>query len=423
MENTQKTFIKKAQQEELMSATNPNLRSKYIRGGLIGLFLLVVAIIGLCIIQYFADRNNYKKGHQAYLQADCETAIVFFDKVIQGARLINIGQYPQLAKFENDECLIFQKAANLESAGDLSSALVTYLDFLNGNANSLLIEATRNRITGLFQIEKISLIASQTACTQTGTMLEKKLIPNQETSLPLFYLACGQVYEKTNQPKFAFAMYQWILTSYPRNPASVTAEAYLLENQTACQESESLGQSVIANRTDFMPRLYYGCGKKYEKNTDTANARKMYETFLAVYPEHALAKEVESALARIIVAQAKASGAGEISQPDSSGSTTSGQVQVVIQNDSPDRMRIIFSGPNSQVKELDACSTCTSYAAGQAPIFCPNLGPIGQYTLLPGTYDIVVESISDNTVIPWAGNWNLIDGNEYRRCFFLTTTP
>jgi hypothetical protein len=29
-----------------MSATNPNLRGKYIRGGLIGLFLLAVAIIG-----------------------------------------------------------------------------------------------------------------------------------------------------------------------------------------------------------------------------------------------------------------------------------------------------------------------------------------------------------------------------------------
>jgi hypothetical protein len=45
-EKYKKTVINEAKQEELMSVTNPNLRSKYIRGGLIGLFLLAVAIIG-----------------------------------------------------------------------------------------------------------------------------------------------------------------------------------------------------------------------------------------------------------------------------------------------------------------------------------------------------------------------------------------
>ena len=404
-----------------MSTITSILKNRAIIASLIVIFLLAVVVTGFSFFQYFADSNNYEKGHQAYLQADCKTAIGHFEKIINSSRLINFGQYPQRAQLEKDECLVFQNAADLESTGNPSSALVAYLDFITKNGNSPLVETTRIRIAGLFQIEKIPQIASEASCTQTGALLERNLIPNQETSLPLFYFACGQAYEKINQPKFASAMYQWILISYPENPASFLAETALLENQLTCQESETLSQSVIANRTDFMSKLYYGCGQKYEGNTDYANARKMYETFLAAFPEHSLAMEVESALARTIVAQAKALGAEEISQPESSGSTTSGVVQVIIQNDSPDRMRITFSGPSSQVEELEACSTCTSYEIEQAPLFCPELGPVGQYTLPPGVYDIVVESISDDAVTPWVGNWNLVDGNEYHRCFFITT--
>lgn len=406
-----------------MSTIASALKGQTLKGGLVLLVILAVAIVGFSAFQYLTDKNNYEKGHHAYLQADCETAISFFEKVINGTRLIDFGHYLQPAQLEKDECQVFQKASNLESAGDLSSALVAYLDFINTNANnpSPLTEAARARIAGLFQTEKIPFITSETSCTQIGVLLEKNLIPNKETNLPLFYLACGQFYEKINQHRFAFTIYQWVLTSYPDNPASTAAETALLANPLTCQESETLRQSVIANRIDFMPKLYYGCGLKYEQNSDLANARKMYETILSNYPEHTLAKDAESALARTIVAQAKASGAGKISQPESSGSTISGMVKIIIQNDSPERLRIIFSGPDSQVKELDACSTCTSYGVGQDPMYCPELGPIGQYMLPPGAYDIVVESISSIAVTPWAGNWNLIDGNEYYRCFLVTT--
>lgn len=380
--------------------------------------ILVVTAVMFCAgtaFQYFVDKNNYKKGHEAYLQADCSTAIVFFDKVINGS----FDKFRQPAQGEKNECLAFQKAYNFESTGDLSAALVAYLDFFTGNVNSPLIGATRNQIAGLFQIEKMPSIAGEISCTRTGTLIENNMIPNEEINLPFFYLICGQFYEQINQFRFASAMYQWLLTTYPNHPASLTAEALLLENPLTCQDSETLRQSMIANRTDFLQKLYYDCGQRYEEHTDYANARKMYETFLAMYPDHALAKEVESSLARTIVAQAKAAGAQEISQPESSGFTTSGVVQVIIQNDSPERLRITFSGPNSQVKELDACPTCTQYSVEQTPMYCPEVGPIERYTLPPGVYDIVVESINDNTVTPWAGNWNLIDGNEYYRCLLL----
>jgi hypothetical protein len=147
----------------------------------------------------------------------------------------------------------------------------------------------------------------------------------------------------------------------------------------------------------------------------------MYENFLVEYPDHSLASDVEAALARSIVAQAKAAGAGEIPAPEFSGSTGSEFTEVVIQNDSPERLRIVFSGPDSRVEDLEACSSCQKYF-GIGPTFCPEQGPIGRYTLKPGQYEIVVESVSDTGVTPWIGDWGLLSGDEYSSCFFIVTT-
>ena len=114
-----------------------------------------------------------------------------------------------------------------------------------------------------------------------------------------------------------------------------------------------------------MPRLYYGCARKYEENTEHANARKMYETFLSIYPEHALAKEVEYALARIIVKQAKASSAGEIPQPESSGSTTSGVVKIVIQNTCPSQSALRLAGHTHRLRNWKPVQPVRNMASGK----------------------------------------------------------
>jgi len=50
------------------------------------------------------------------------------------------------------------------------------------------------------------------------------------------------------------------------------------------------------------------------------------------------------------------------------------------------------------------------------------MGPIGRYTLEPGQYDVVVESISDRGVTPGPSNWDLVSGDQYSSCFFIVTT-
>ena len=177
---------------------------------------------------------------------------------------------------------------------------------------------------------------------------------------------------------------------------------------------------VIVRRVNFIPSLYYHCGQMYEKDGDWINAISMYETFLDKYHDNTLAKDVETALAHLIVAQSKTSGTGKIPEPEQSGKTNDSTTEVIIQNDSPDKLRIVFSGPESHVEELTSCSLCTKFI-DIGPTDCPQKGPIGRYTLKPGQYDVVVESISSSEITPWSGNWNLISGEEYSSCFFIVT--
>ncbi len=165
-----------------------------------------------------------------------------------------------------------------------------------------------------------------------------------------------------------------------------------------------------------MPSLYYGCGQKYEEDKIYDNAIKMYESFMNYYPDHPLANDVKAAMVRARVKQAMASGSAKIPQPESSGTTTSGTTELTIQNDSPFRLRILFSGQEARIEELESCSTCVTFPV--APSSCPQQGPIGTYTLQPSQYDILVEAISDNSVTPFTNTWDLSDGKQYYECIY-----
>ena len=180
-------------------------------------------------------------------------------------------------------------------------------------------------------------------------------------------------------------------------------------------------QNFIPQESTLIPNLLYECGQTYEGIEHYSDAIRSYEKFLSEYQSHSLASSVEDALARVIIADARASGAGTIPAPERSGSTTSDSTIIVIQNDSPERLRIVFRGPDSRIEELAACSSCKTYSL-IGPLYCPEQGPIGRYTLPPGQYDVVVQSISDSGVTPWTGIWELISGEVYSSCFFITVT-
>jgi hypothetical protein len=193
-----------------------------------------------------------------------------------------------------------------------------------------------------------------------------------------------------------------------------------LVSEELCSDITSISGNVRlaainANAAD----LYAECGdflSGLERYDEAVNA---YDLFLAQYPDHERAGDVETAMADALLRSAKAAGAGEIERPQVSGTTGTGNTRVVIQNDSPESMRIIFTGPETRIEELAACPECETFGL-VGPAFCPEKGPVGTYDLPPGTYEVLVESTSDSGTTPFTGTWELAAGDEYYSCFYVT---
>lgn len=199
-------------------------------------------------------------------------------------------------------------------------------------------------------------------------------------------------------------------------PADVAAPAL-------CESLDDLvDKQFIAQPDDQLPPLVYACGQAYEASSAPHDALAFYERFLSDYPDHALAAEVTDAYARTTIADAQASGAGELPPPQAVGASDQAgeQVMVVIQNDSPEELSLIFSGPEVRVERLEPCADCEKFS-GDGPSACPEKGPVGKYLLNPGSYDVVVKAAGKDGVTPFRGNWSLESGQEYSSCFYLVT--
>jgi tetratricopeptide (TPR) repeat protein len=384
---------------------------------------LIVIAFGYGVFRYYMNKSNYENGHKAYQNADCATAIHYFDDILDGWRVLDVdGQPALLAQQQKEDCLPFQAAVDQQNAGNLDQALVAYADFISIHDGSVLVDAARGRVSSLFEKSKTSTLISDTSCTSIDVLLKVNAVPQPDVYLPPFFLSCGQLWDAAKDSQKSFGMYEALLSEYPTYPEAGEAEASLLQNFSTCAEISSLKSNpVIVQRKDFIPSLYSFCGKAYENQKDWSNAITMYDNLLAEYPDYALTAGAEAALARSIVAQASEEGGGVIPAPEKSGNTSTGETEVTIQNDSPEELRIVFSGPESRVEKLTSCGLCQKYTA-VGPAYCPTQGPIANYTLQPGEYDVVVESLSDSTIKPWTGNWSLVSGSKYDSCFFIVTT-
>ena len=380
--------------------------------------LLFLIIIGYTAIRNLLDWNGYNKGHQAYLQADCVQAIRYFDSVINGWRLADMGTFVARAQQQKAECVPFQAAVDKQQAGETGLAILAFMSFIDEHKNSRLSVAAQGRITSELQLAEPATFASQELCGQINHLLGENLVPQPDAFLPPFYLACGQIYDSEEAWLKSSAMYKTVLISYPNHTLAAEAEKSLIANPASCEEIEAFKDNVIGQRMNFMPSLYLHCGQAYEKDKNWEKAIATYEKLLAEYPTHALAPDAEVGLAQSIVTMSQANSAGEIPPPQVSGTTGTELSEIIIQNSSPERLRIVFSGPESRVEELEACSSCTTYT-GTSPLVCPEQGPEGSYSLSAGQYDVVVESISAKDVTPWTGTWNLNTGDKYSYCFFL----
>jgi hypothetical protein len=187
---------------------------------------------------------------------------------------------------------------------------------------------------------------------------------------------------------------------------------------------QSLGDlenlNFVISPDETLPPLLYACGQTFEQEQAFGDAVIAYSRFRDEFPEHALAADVDDAYVRATIADADLTGAGSLPPPQAVGSSDSdGQVVVVIQNDTPEKLSMVFSGPETRVEELEPCTDCESFTS--APEACPEKGPVGRYLLAPGSYKVVVKTISGNDVTPFRGDWELDGGQEYNSCFYVVS--
>jgi len=223
--------------------------------------------------------------------------------------------------------------------------------------------------------------------------------------------------------------YDSFVTTYAASPLVEVAhnevETIFRENEPATFVNEDLcnqidqiaSNDLVPQRDTNLPLIYFACGQLYDKAELYSFAIDYYDQFLDGYPNHPSTPEVKSALLHAIVANAKANGGDNLPTPERSGTTDDGSTVVIVRNESPESLRIVFSGSENRIEELEACSTCSTYYA--SPLFCPDTGPVERYTVQPGQYFVVVESTSDIGTTPWSGGWTLESGGEYTNCFFI----
>lgn len=398
-----------------MSQTTGRGRSKSC---LLQIAALLVIALGYTGVRYLLDRGAYERAHGAYLSGDCAAAQPIYNQIVGAFRLGDMGEYEQLAEQELFSCVPFLDAEAREASGDLPGALIAFGDIVQDQAGLPLERAASKRMHALFTGRSAGDLASSAVCQRPAELTGLAELPPKDNALAGLYAACGDLYTHSGADETAYQMYHTLLAEFPDHALAPQASNALLENLFACDTAAEVSADPLFSGQDpFLSNLYLGCGERYSAANRYRDAVRVYTLFLEAYPNDARAEDVRAALARALIADARQSGAGEIALPEKVTGSGGAVTTVVIQNDSPDKVRLVFSGPVTRIEELAPCESCVKYY-GDGPEFCPEQGPVGSYELPSGSYDVLVESSTDQGVIPFTGQWEM-EGGEYFSCFFI----
>lgn len=395
-------------------------------------WVAAIAFVGLLIggvfyADFLYDRDQYAYGYEAYRRGDCITANSYMSRITTGSLFGGMGitqnQAQPLAATIAQQCVPVAKGQQAMLAGEFDAALAEFLNSRTYRLPQFLQDSAQQSIQSIVTSVDPGALASVESCQQAEKAGAAELFGANTGAVPVYLLACAEAYAGAGYEQPAFDTNVMILQEYPASQEADVAASSILESEQACEQRTSfLETSTIAEREPFMGELYLACGKQLEDAKNFEAAVELYQEFTDHYEEHAALEDIKMGLARSLFMYALSLGAPEIPEPGRSGTTRSGETVVIIQNDAPESMRLSFSGPDARIEELGACTNCRKFTS-DAEAKCQDLGPVGTYTLAPGTYNVVVESTSNKRVIPFIGTWVLESGNEYSHCFYIVTSP
>lgn len=364
---------------------------------------------------YQADRSDFEALAAAYRQANCAEVLARSERLAGRPHLAAVGDLRGRAEPYREDCVPFQAAVEQERAGQLVEALTAYHALVAWNEWSPLVEAVRQRARALFERSDPEALAGLGTCRQVGSLLANGLVPEPARFLPPLYLACGRYFEAGKRTGEAVEMYLALLQSYPAHELAAEARAAMLENPASCDWYGQVEALLAAEGTGIALEFLWQCGQDYQARGELVQAVGVFERLWEGYPAHQRAWEAEAALARTLVALARAGSTQPLADPETVGGSGGERAEVWIRNGWPLGMRVAFSGPEGRVAWLEACDACEVGAGAGLPA-CPEGTPMGRFELAPGTYEVMMAPAGERARQLFVGRWELAGGAAYEYC-------
>jgi len=403
--------------------------------------ILIVALISFLFVFKLFQNNSFKKiyyeGHQKYLLGECNSAINIFLEIDYGSFRSFSNQYLDYAERELIYCRLFQNGLDNYKSGNFSDALNDFSSMFGGverykkildNDGDFVYPKfyylAQEYIKDIYEKSKVEDLVDENFCLQISSYLKNGVIVNPDDNIPIIYYSCGELYLTQGDYYNSYNINKKILLDYKYHSISRKAETSIINNPIACNTLDATIEALVSPKNEILPFLYFNCSEEYIKSNRQYEAIKIYELFLNDYPNHQLASQVEINWAKIIIKDIGEQTVETLPSPIEQKHSSSDLAFLIIQNQSPEKLRIVFYGPDIRIENLEECDECINYSQLTFllhPNICSEDGIVGSYFLKPGNYKVVVQSISDVNVHPYVGNWELVEGSEYFHCFYILT--
>lgn len=210
------------------------------------------------------------------------------------------------------------------------------------------------------------------------------------------------------------------------DPCTATTHLHTLQTQVATLSSTQAGTAAALSKDigtlgQDIESGTYACGVAQYKNADYTDSLATMNTFLTTYPHDPNAPLAQKfTIAAQVAAQEPA--AGKQLPTLASG----GSVSVTILNDSPDALKILYTGPATGTVTLAACGSCSTYATNQdgQDNACTDTNtnyPQTSITLPPGTTYLLQEAPNDPDTTPSTFTEQYDADNAYQACAYETS--
>jgi hypothetical protein len=268
--------------------------------------------------------------------------------------------------------------------------------------------------SGTVPVEPVDVAANPSVCAQlaeTGIVDGVSRSSEQQATLLQECMASATAAEDTAQ--LAGLQLAFVVDQASHPDAAALTEA-LRANYGACGMLDRIRTSIPApvGETLYIDTTFM-CAQFSDFVGDVPGAIELYRSFIAAAADDVRIADAEAALARNMIADARANDAEQLQDIGRSGSSGSDLAQFVFRNDTEYEQTLVITGPETRFVTIEASPTSSTYTV--EPLDCRTDVPSVTLDLVPGTYDIL---LSDEVVEAQVGTWQLDRGAAYDWCSF-----